>query len=194
MPYASAGSDDAEIEIVMSHIFITPATDHLEVTEVLAFKNVGPVTFNGTIEPTPFDGWQNLDAEPFTGEIQANESVQMMLSYNIEISGETVKLTKITPYTIKTVSLFLPVERGLIVDDKGSFESVTGSTIRGNEYYVLESYDVPPESTIWASFGIPQHEKVTDETDYDIGVIVLIIVLITIALFPNLRDYLRKRD
>jgi len=194
MPYASTGSDEAEIEITMNHIFVNPASDHLEIAEVLAFRNTGTLSFNGTIEPKPFDGWQDLDAEPFKGEIKPNESVQMMLSYRIEMPGDSVKLTKITPYHIKAVSLFLPVEGNLSMIDKGSFETATGRTIREHAYYVLESYDVHRESTIWASFGAPQqHEEEADENSYNIGMIVFFLALITIALFPNLRDYRRKR-
>ncbi|MCW7075746.1 MAG: hypothetical protein ACXQTJ_04400 [Candidatus Syntropharchaeales archaeon] len=186
-------AQSSQLEASMNHIFVTPDEDHLEIVEVLVLKNVANTSFNGTIATVPFDGWKNLEASAFTGEIPPNESLQLMFSYWIDTPEDTINLTRVAAYDTRALSMFVPLRGGVKLLDKGSFDIASGRTLEDGEYYVLESYNLPAGSTIWALFGIPRGEE-KPENDYNIGMIVLILALITIALFPNLRDYLKKQS
>lgn len=186
-------AQSSRLEASMNHIFVTPAEDHLDVVEVLVLKNVENASFNGTIATVPFDGWKNLEASAFTGEIPPNESLQLMFSYWIDTPKDTINLTRVAPYDTRALSIFVPLGGGVKLLDKGSFDIASGRTLEDGEYHVLASYNLPAGSTIWALFGIPKSEEKPAESGYNIGMIVLILALITIALFPNLRDYLKKQ-
>ncbi len=188
----AACAQSSQIEIPMHHIFVTPFGDQVEIEELIVFKNVGNLSFNGTLNPVPFDGWHNLEASTFTGEIKPGESLQMMISYSIDTPSGHINLTRTSAYDTGMMNMLVPLRGGVTLLDKGSFETASGRTLEDGEYYVLESYNLPEGSTIRASFTISPETEKPDEDDHNYGMIILIFALIMIAVFPNLRDYLRK--
>ncbi|RJS72893.1 MAG: hypothetical protein CW694_01730 [Candidatus Syntrophoarchaeum sp. WYZ-LMO15] len=184
----------SELLLPMHHIFITPAEDHIQVDELLILKNTGNTTFNGTIDPSPFEGWYELKPQNLTAVIPPDESYQVMLSYNLNRPPSGVlNLTRAVAYDTGTMNMLVPLRGGIKLLDKGDFESAGLTTLSDGDYYLLESYNVTRGSVIRVVFSLPQREERADSRGgKDLEKVILVLALILIALFPNLRDYLRR--
>ncbi|MCK5488220.1 MAG: hypothetical protein KAI86_18495 [Desulfobacterales bacterium] len=144
--------NDYSIRIVIDQIYISKKDGHLEVSEVIVFRNEGPGVFYDPVNHTYFaisipDGVENLDTNAmecclvqYENEVymdpmepvKPDDNFEMKISYSLFTDTLDYRFNKVALYNTTSLSVFVNNKGGI-----GAGEGFSTVTIHGDEFEVI---------------------------------------------------------
>ena len=156
---------DTSIRVVIDQIYISKKDGHLEVSEVIVFRNEGPGVFYDPVNHTYFavsipDGVENLETNAMEcclvqyedavymdpmDPVNPGENFEMKISYSLFPDALDYRFNKVALYNTTSLSIFVNNKGGI-----GTGKGFSTVTIHGDEFEVIsfESLTEGDELTI----------------------------------------------